>query len=172
MDTKKSAIQIVLVDKNDRVVGYKEKYETHKNPVPLHRAISVVITSKDGKKMLLQKRSKEKPCWPLFWTNACCTHPLPEESYQEAAERRLKEEMGFTSSLQEVFNFIYESKYDETWGEHELDHIFVGKFDGAVKPDPKEVVEYKWMEIEDLKKDIENNPNSYTPWFKIILKKP
>ncbi len=163
-------IKVVLVDKNDKVIGYKEKYAAHKNPVPLHRAISAVIYDEGGR-TLLQKRAKEKPTWPLFWTNACCTHPLPKESYKVAAERRLKEEMGFSVPLIEKFSFIYKAKYDESWGEHELDHVFVGKYSGEVHPDLNEVAEYKWIEIKDLLHDIKKRPDEYTPWFKIILRK-
>ncbi|KKR10358.1 MAG: Isopentenyl-diphosphate Delta-isomerase [Candidatus Woesebacteria bacterium GW2011_GWA1_39_21] len=79
------AKKVVLVDRDDNVVGYKEKYEAHHNPAPLHRAISVVIFDKAHKKMLLQKRSKEKPTWPRFWSNACCTHPFIGELYKSAA---------------------------------------------------------------------------------------
>ena len=162
-------MDIVLVDKKDKVIGYKEKYACHKNPVPLHRAISVVILSKDKKKMLLQQRPASKPTWPLFWSNTCCTHPMKGESYHHTAVRRLKEEMGITAPLKEQFRFTYNAKYDQTWGEHELDAVFLGFYDGQVKPNPDEAADFKWMVINDLKKDLKLNPDSYTPWFKIIL---
>ncbi len=164
-------MDVVLVDKEDRLLDFKEKYETHHNPVPLHRAISVVIFSPDKKKMLLQKRPSSKPTWPLFWSNTTCTHPFKDESYQTAAERRLQEEMGFSVPLKEQFKFIYEAKFDKTWGEHELDAVFTGTYDGEIKPNPEEVEDYKWMHLEDLEKDIKQNPDIYTPWFKIILSK-
>src|SRR3989337_638495 len=81
---------VILVDNKDKILGFKEKFAAHKNPVPLHRAISVVIYDNKGR-MLLQKRSENKPTWPLFWSNACCTHPLKGETYKKAAKRRLKE---------------------------------------------------------------------------------
>lgn len=164
-------IDVVLVDRDDNAVGRKEKYEAHHNPVPLHRAISVVIYDNAHKKMLLQKRSNKKPTWGGFWSNATCTHPLADESYLQAAERRLFEEMGVKTQLKESFNFIYNSKYDETWGEHELDHVFVGEYDGEVKLDPEEADDYKWIEVEELLKDVNENPDIYTPWFKLILKR-
>lgn len=162
-------INLILVDRDDNVLGYKEKYETHHNPVPLHRAISVVIYNKNHKKMLLQKRNTQKPTWPGFWSNATCTHPLPDESYQEAAERRLWQEMGVKTHLNESYKFIYKAKFDEIWGEHELDAVFVGEYDGKVKIDPAEVEDYKWMEVNKLKTDIVENSASYTPWFKLIV---
>jgi isopentenyl-diphosphate delta-isomerase len=164
-------IKVVLVDKKDKRLGLKEKYEAHKLPVPLHRGVSVLIFSPDKTKMLLQKRAEEKVTWPGYWSNAACTHPLSNELYLDAAERRLKEEMGFCVSLSEVLRFFYEARYDRTWGEHEYDIVFEGTYDGEVKPDSDEVSGYKWIEIEDLYTDIKKNPKKYTPWFKIILKK-
>lgn len=164
-------INVTLVDENDSVVGYKEKYEAHHNPVPLHRAISVIIYSPDKKKMLLQKRSTKKPTWRGFWSNATCTHPLPDESYKDAAKRRLFEEMGVKTSLKEVLRFTYEAEYDATWGEHELDAVFIGKYKGKVKIDRNEAEDYKWMDVDKLKIDVKARGDLYTPWFKLILSK-
>lgn len=169
--SKKKDIKVVVVDKSDRVIGFKSKLEAHMNPVPLHRAISVVIFSTDKKKMLLQKRSKFKPTWPLYWSNTVCSHPYKNESYADAANRRLREEMGFSTSLKEDIRFIYRAEMDETWGEHEYDVVFSGSYEGAVNPDPKEAADHKWITIRELKKDIIENSGKYTPWFTIILQK-
>ena len=163
--------QVILVDKSDKIIGYKEKVEAHKNPVPLHRAISIVIFDKSGQKTLLTKRSFKKPTWPLFWSNTVCSHPYRNESYQKAAERRIFEEAGFRTKLTEVFRFTYEAKYDEVWGEHENDVVFKGEYEGPVNPNPDEIADYKWVEVGKLKEDINKNPKKYTPWFKIILRK-
>ena len=132
--------EVVLVDKQDKVIGYQEKLKAHKNPVPLHRAISIVVFSPDKKNILLQKRSVKKPTWPLFWSNTACSHPYKNESFANAAVRRLKEEMGFSTALKEKFRFIYKAEMDKTWGEHEYDAVFVGYYSGPVDPDPADAV--------------------------------
>lgn len=164
-------INIPLVTESDELIGYKEKFEVHKNPVPLHRAISVMVLDYSEQKMLLQKRAANKPTWPLFWSNACCTHPYKEESYLVCANRRLEEEMGFKVPLAEKFRFIYQAEYNRIWGEHEYDVVFEGKYEGKIKTDKEEVADWKWMEIDKLLQNIKINPEIYTPWFKIILKK-
>lgn len=163
--------KVILVDKNDNVIGHKDKLEAHKHPVPLHRAVSVVIFDPAKDKILIQKRSVYKPTWPLYWSNTVCTHPKKGESYVACAKRRLKQELGITVDVKEEFNFIYKSKFNDVYGENELDHVFVGEYSGEVKPDLKEVDDYKWMGIDELKREIKKNPKNYTPWFKIILKK-
>lgn len=173
MDIKQSKIitDVVLVNGNDKEIGTLDKVKAHKYPLSLHRAVSVVLFSSMRDEMLIQRRSPYKPTWPLFWSNTVCTHPYPGESAQASAERRLKEEMGINCSVSEKFSFTYKEKYDKEYGEHEIDHVFVGEYSGEIKPDPKEVTDYKWIKIADLNKDINKNPDKYTPWFKTILKK-
>jgi isopentenyl-diphosphate delta-isomerase len=163
-------IQIVLVDEQDKELGLKEKYVAHKAPFPLHRAISIVIFNGDKSQMLITKRSAKKPTWPYYWSNSVCSHPYPGETYATAAKRRLYEELGFNTSLKEVFHFTYNAVMDNgIWGEHELDHVFVGSFEGKICPNPDEVAGYEWIEIGELKRDLKENPKKYTPWFKTII---
>jgi isopentenyl-diphosphate delta-isomerase len=162
---------VVLVDINDKELGKMDKLQAHKKPFPLHRAVSVVIFDPARIKMLVQQRSSLKPTWPLTWSNAVCTHPKPGESNIACAQRRLKEEIGFTTGLKEKFSFIYKRTYDSKYGENEFDHVFVGEFSGEVIMDAKEAANYQWITINELKKDIKSNPQKYTPWFIQITKK-
>lgn len=172
INSNKTTKPIVLVDKKDCVLGYKEKFATHKIPVPLHRAISIVIFNSDKSEMLITQRAETKPTWGGFWTNAVCTHPYPNETYQKAAKRRLYEELGFKTPLKEAFVFDYKAEMDNNiWGECELDHVFTGSYEGLVSPNPEEVDEYRWLKMGDLRMDIKKNPKKYTPWFRIIVKK-
>jgi len=155
--------KVVLVDKNGKTLGLKDRLKVHKRPVPLHKAVSVLIFN--GNKVLIQKRAKNKKTWPLHWSNTSCTHPQPEESYISAAKRRLTEEMGIDTKLKRKKRLIYKASIGKTWGENEYDWIFTGEYKGEVKVDPKEVVEYKWIDISKLKKDINKKPSKYTPWF-------
>lgn len=156
---------LILVDKNDKETGYEEKEKCHAHPAKLHRAFSIFIFNRKGQ-MLIHKRSRLKKTWPGFWTNACCSHPRKGESVHAAAKRRLKEELGFSCSLKEAFSFVYKASYDKKWGESEFDHVFMGKYDGAIKPDKTEIDEWKFVDTEWLKKDVRESPEKYTPWFK------
>ena len=159
---------LILVDENDNEIGYGEKVSCHLNDGKLHRAFSIFVFN-DNNQILLQKRNKNKMLWGGFWTNTCCSHPRKGESLKEATHRRLKEEMGFDCELQEIFKFLYQARFREVGSEREVDHVFVGRYNGDVRPNPEEVMDWKWISIEDLKKDVEENPENYTPWFKISL---
>lgn len=158
---------VVLVDEQDNQLGLMPKMEAHENAV-LHRAFSVFVFNDQGE-LMLQQRAADKYHSPLLWTNTCCSHQRDGETSLEAGKRRLQEEMGFVCELEEIFSFVYKAPFDNGLTEHELDHVMVGTYNGEPNINPEEVESHKWMSLEDVKKDIEQNPNEYTAWFKIIF---
>ena len=158
---------IICVDEKDKELGYIEKMDAHINGV-LHRALSVFIFNEKNE-LLLQKRYSGKYHSPSLWTNTCCTHPNKNEDTAYAAKRRLQEEMGFSCDLKEVFSFIYYIKFDNNLIEHEFDHVFFGKYNGSINFNTNEVENYKWISLNELKKDIKLNPQIYTFWFIYIM---
>ncbi len=158
---------VILVDKKDNEIGIEEKLKAHQEG-KLHRAFSIFVFDY-SEKLLLQQRANEKYHCGGLWSNACCSHPRPNETLDDATHRRLREEMGFDCKLDEIFSIIYKIKLNNSLTEHEFDHVFIGKYDGKINPNKNEVENFKWIGIEDLKKDISRSPNKYTPWLKIIL---
>lgn len=159
---------VVLVNEKDEVLGFKEKLEAHQQGI-LHRAISVIIFNSKGE-MLIQQRSLKKYHWAGIWSNTCCSHPRKNETYKAAAERRLYEELGFSTPLTEAFNFIYKA-FDAPSGltEHEYDTVFTGIYNEQFQFNKDEIEAIEWISVEDLEKDINSNPDKYSFWFKIIL---
>ena len=158
---------VILVDRMGREIGTEEKLKAHREG-KLHRAFSIFIFNTPGE-LLLQKRSETKYHSGGLWTNTCCSHPRLGESHYCAARRRLNEEMGFDCELMELFSFIYHANLENNLFEHELDLVFVGRYDGQPVPNPDEVDDWKWVDIEALKQDVGENPERYTYWFKLVL---
>lgn len=159
---------VVLVDNNDKEIGSVEKTIAHVHPTQRHRAFSIFILNDDDQ-LLIQKRGSQKHTWPGFWSNSCCSHPGPKETTLFAAQRRLEEELGFTCDLEFLFKFEYEANYNQDWGEHELDHVFVGYYNGLVRPHPIEVDDFKFVNLDGLALDMAMNADLYTPWFRICF---
>lgn len=159
---------VILVNEKDQEIGLMPKLEAHQKAV-LHRAFSVFIFNSENE-LMLQQRASDKYHSPNLWTNTCCSHQRSGESNIQAGTRRLYEEMGFTTSLKEITSFIYKAPFDNGLTEHELDHIMVGYYNEDPVINSDEVEDWKWMKIEDVKKDIILNPDLYTAWFKIIFK--
>lgn len=160
---------VILVDQNDQQIGLMPKMEAHEKAV-LHRAFSVFVMNSKGQTML-QQRAADKYHSPLLWTNTCCSHQRDGESNLDAGKRRLQEEMGFITELEEQFSFIYKAPFDNGLTEHELDHVMIGFFENEPKINEKEVADWKWMYPIDIKNDINQNPKHYTAWFKIIFER-
>jgi isopentenyl-diphosphate delta-isomerase len=159
---------VILVNEKDQEIGLMPKLEAHQKAV-LHRAFSVFIFNSENE-LMLQKRASNKYHSPNLWTNTCCSHQRSGESNIQAGTRRLYEEMGFTTPLNEITSFIYKAPFDNGLTEHELDHIMVGYYNDDPVINSDEVEDWKWMKIEDVKNDISLNPDLYTAWFKIIFK--
>ena len=94
--------------------------------------------------------------------------PLMELLY-DAANRRLMEEMGMKADLDYCFAFIYKALFDNGWVEHEYDHVFKGVTDALPQPDKEEVSDWKYISLDELKKDVKACPEHYTVWFRLIL---
>ena len=161
--------KVILVDEQDNVTGTMDKLEAHQKGM-LHRAFSVFIINSKGE-MLLHQRALNKYHSGGLWTNACCSHPKPDETIEEGAKRRLKEEMGIETDVQSHFSFIYKVSLDNNLIEHELDHVLLGVYDGQVNPNKDEVMDFKWVQPEIIAKDVTDNPTNYTAWFKLVINK-
>ena len=158
--------KVILVNERDEAQGLMEKMEAHEKGL-LHRAFSVFVINEKNE-LLLQQRALHKYHSGGLCTNTCCSHPRDGEGNEEAAHRRLMEEMGFDCDLEKLTDFVYRAELDHGLTEHEFDHVFVGHWNGEPDVNPDEVATYKWMLVEDVANDIAERPHLYTEWFKII----
>ena len=157
---------LIVVDKHDTIIDYKSKIDCHQGDGILHRAFSIFIFNDDGQ-LILQKRSNKKWLWPHYWSNSCCSHPRKGEKVEEAAYRRLKEELGIESPLTFLFKFQYSVPYKNVGSEREMCSVLIGKSNSHISPNKNEIDEWKYMDIEKLDENMSVNPDKYTPWFKL-----
>ena len=161
--------KVILVDNNDNQIGLMPKLEAHEKGV-LHRAFSVFIFNNHGE-LMLQRRALTKYHSPGLWTNTCCSHQRDGESNISSGKRRLNEEMGFDTELQNAFEFIYRADLDKGLIEHEYDHVFVGNYSRPFVPNEQEVEDWKYIGLPELKAEIVHKPELFTPWFKIAFER-
>ncbi len=158
---------VVLVDEQDNAIGTMEKQQAHVEGV-LHRAFSIFIFNSE-KKLLLQKRASSKYHCGGLWTNTCCSHPRENETVLDAANRRLEEEMGMSCNLQSIFSFVYKAEFENGLTEHEFDHVFFGESNSTPTINLEEVEDFRYIGMEELQIEINENPAHFTPWFLIAL---
>lgn len=160
---------VILVNEKDEPIGLMPKMEAHQKAL-LHRAFSVFIFNEKDE-LMLQQRAHSKYHSPGLWTNTCCSHQREGETNVEAGKRRLFEEMGFSTELKDTVSFIYKAPFDNGLTEHEFDHILVGRYNEDPVLNHEEAAAFKWLTLEQVKADMESNPQIYTAWFKIIFDK-
>jgi isopentenyl-diphosphate delta-isomerase len=156
---------LIVVDKDDQIIDYKNRLECHKGNGLLHRAFSIFIF-KEGK-VLVPKRSRHKQLWPLYWSNSCCSHPRKGEDLHAAVQRRLVEELGVSARLKYLYTFQYQASYRDIGIEKEVCSVYIGTSRDEIAANPWEVAEWKYIAINDLTIDMERHPEKYTPWFKL-----
>lgn len=165
-----SGERVVLVDADDRTCGSAPKLEAHRRGLR-HRAFSVIVGNYRGE-LLLQQRARGKYHSAGLWANACCGHPRPGEDTPAAAVRRLQEEMGFICRLQPLGTVAYNVGVGEALVENEVTHVFLGRYQGPVRPNPGEVAQYRWTPAHALLGEVAAEPARFAPWFRLYLTGP
>ncbi|MHA7809248.1 MAG: isopentenyl-diphosphate Delta-isomerase [Marinobacter adhaerens] len=157
---------LILVDHYDQVVGHASKAACHEGSGILHRAFSVFVFNRQNE-VLLQKRSQFKPLWPAFWSNSCCSHPRRGEGDLQAAERRLQEELSVQCVPQFLYRFRYKAYYEDIGTEHELCSVYAARWDGPVAVNSNEVEDWFFISPQSLDRQIDEQPDRFTPWLKL-----
>lgn len=157
----------MIVNAGGGAVGTMDKMAAHRSGT-LHRAFSVFIFNSKGQ-LLLQQRALDKYHSGGLWTNTCCSHPRLGERTSDAAYRRLREEMGMECELTELFQFSYRHEFENGLIENEYDHVFMGISDELPLPNPDEVGDFRYIDTDLLLFELLEQPDKYTPWFKICL---
>jgi isopentenyl-diphosphate delta-isomerase len=157
---------LILVDHDDREIGFRSKEECHQGQGILHRAFSVFLFN-DAGEILLQQRSGHKPLWPLYWSNSCCSHPRQGETVEFASRRRVREELGLDTALEFLYKFEYHAPFGDVGSERELCHVFAGHTSGAAAVDPDEIAAVRYISPEGLTQEIEADQSRFTPWMKM-----
>lgn len=136
-----------------------------------HKAVSVFVLAQG--QTLIQRRAMGKYHTPGLWANSCCTHPHWTESPEDCARRRLAQELGI-GRLDLVHAGQVEYRADVGGGmtEHEVVDIFIAQADErpAVRPDPAEVMDTRWIGRDALLAGIAADPGMFTPWLRIYLR--
>jgi len=162
---------VTLVDQDNNVLGKEDVFSAHLGNARRHRAISVFLFNNNGE-LLLQQRSNKKMLAELLWANTCCANVAFGESFEQCAHRRLEQELGITRvALKELFTFEYHEKINNQFSEWEIDKIFVGFFNDSALPNPNEVNDIRWIKPEKLLAEIQEQPEQFSVWIKIVAQR-
>ena len=157
---------VVLLDEDARPIGQADRTAVHTTATPLHLAFSTYLFNARGE-VLLTRRALGKKTWPGVWTNSCCGHPRPGEAIEDAARRRIEQELGLTvgSLSMLVPDFRYRATDASGVVENEVCPVMAGFVtDDDPRPDPDEVSEWAWVPWREMVTAIAATPQVYSPW--------
>ena len=157
--------ELILVDRDDNVIGYTSKAAAHDGGGLLHRAFSLFLFN-DAGELLLQQRAHEKRLWGGYWSNSCCSHPRRGETLEVATSRRLLDELNFEAELEHIYYFTYEARFGDAGSENELCHVFLGRSTDDIKPNDSEIAGVRFLSPAGLDQELNACPDQFTPWFK------
>ena len=162
---------LILVDDDDKFLGYASREDCHHGDGLRHRAIAVILHNEKGE-ILLQKRRSS--LWDGFWDLTGATHPLhlPErdETYEESGARFLHDEWNLETPLMNLFAFTYFERFG-TNCENEYCALLVGEWNSEVHFNPEFAYDMCWENINTCLEKLREKPTRYTPWAIIAMEK-
>ena len=155
--------EVVLLDPGtDQPIGSMEKLRAHREG-HYHSAISVLLVNSAGLH-IVQRRAASKYHSGDLWANAACSHPVPGEAEDDAAHRRLQEEMGISCPLARLGIIRYRAEVPSQQGqliEHERVTLFGGVYDGPISGNATEVSETRCISTHNV------SALRLTTWFEL-----
>ena len=147
-----------VVDEEDRVIGSETRSSVHVNNLR-HRAVHMLVFNGAGE-IFLQKRSQWKDRNPGLWDSSAAGHVDSGETYQQAAERELREELGIQAPLEQIGRLLCS---EETgW---EFIEIFRAAHEGPFAFPAMEVETGAFFALSQVKEWVSRSPGDFSPVF-------
>ena len=157
---------VVLLDDLGREIGTAPKSSVHGTDTALHLAFSCHVYNTRGE-ILVTRRALDKTAWPGVWTNSFCGHPKPAEPVLDAVHRRAEFELGISLNDVELALPLFRYRATDASGivEHEICPVYTARTDDVPQLNPREVVEARWVDPEDLSASLRSTPWAFSPWL-------
>ena len=168
-----------VIDERDEVIGKASKQDIYKRLLS-HRIVHIFIFN-DKEEMALQLRSNNVPFCPLHWCTAAAGHVQSGESYEQAAMREMKEEIGTTTKIEFLHKdiYVYGNQYDNDNennkiglrnGLKKMIATFRCEYNGPFNIDPDEVYQVEFFTMGKIQEMINKGENIH-PETLFLLRK-
>ncbi|HWL07498.1 MAG TPA: NUDIX domain-containing protein [Planctomicrobium sp.] len=155
--------QFDVCDEQDQVIGQEARSVVHARNL-LHRAVHIWVWKPREEEMYLHLRSPGKDQFPLCLTSSASGHVDAGESYEQAAVRELREELGLTGELRFATKL---SASEATAYEHTA--LYFLTTDDTPIPDPEEIQELLLSSPHQIWQDVQAHPEKFTPPFRELM---
>ena len=151
-------VNIIYVDKDDNVIGAGPQQEAFEKGI-IHRVIRIYLYNSRGE-VLLQKRADHLRTNPGKWNESVAGHVDEGETYRQAADREMQEELGIEGvDLTELKKIYLEEKVNK---KKRFTTLYKGTFNGEAHPNPDEVSQVRWVSPESLHVEMKEHPEHFS----------
>ena len=157
---------VILVDDEGREIGTAPKSSVHGEDTLLHLAFSCYVFNERGQ-VLITRRALGKTTWPGVWTNSLCGHPLPAEPLLNAVARRAEYELNLPISEVTIALPLFRYRATDSSGivENEICPVYTATTTAEPTPNPDEVMDFNWVDIDSLRASVRETPWAFSPWM-------
>lgn len=131
----------------------------------IYMGVYIFVVNSKGQ-IYVQKRDESKRMHPGYYTTSVSGHVDPGEDYVRAAYRELEEELNITAPLREVCEFKISLK-----DQREVSRFYVCRYDGKIEFNKEEISDGRFADLEQIKKEMEQNEKLFTPEFRTLFEK-
>lgn len=144
--------QVVWVDEQDRVLGSLPRSDLRERGL-IGRGTFILLFNSAGQ-LCVHRRTLSKAVYPGYWDVTAGGMVGPDESYVQSAERELAEELGIQAATLEAHGrFLFDEPGNRLWGA-----VFSAVSDAPVQVQPEEVLEARFVGLEQVLADLDQRP--------------
>lgn len=158
-------MKIQIVNERDELVGVKERSEIDYS-TDIYRVSALWLTNSRGQ-ALLAKRAMTKGNHPGLWGPAVAGTIEEGETYDSNIYKEAEEEIGLTGAEFTKTKKLYVNrarKHFTQWYSGTVD-CDINDFIRQIE----EVDELAWVDMVDMKRDLQNNPDKYLPTMAFFI---
>jgi isopentenyldiphosphate isomerase len=153
------------VDRHDQPIGVTSREDAHRLSL-FHRAVHLYAKGPYGG-MILQKRSLLKDVEPGVWTVSCSGHVDFEETYLEAAQREMIEELGCAIADDRLHPLLVSDPCLENGYEFVRSYEVLGSIEP--QPDPSEISEVCERTLSEVDHWLKKSPDQFASSFRALF---
>lgn len=153
---------VVIVDDDDNVVGAAELEKVWREGLK-HRIVRTMVEDEDGR-VLLQKRSRHMELYPDCWDHSAAGHVDDGDTYEQAAQRELQEELGISGfPLKEIASYPTNGEFKgRKLNRFNKLYVAVVPKDQHFAFDEHEVGEVRWFTKAEIRTLMQEHPEQVT----------
>lgn len=149
-----------IVNEEGVVIGTAPRSKCHGDPSLIHRTAHVFVFHPAGDRILLQLRRKDKDIQPGKWDTSVGGHLDHGEDFETAAERELREELGYTGPV--ALTFLFDAKIRNEI-ESENTRVYKIETEGPFVFQESEIDAIRFWSFEEIDRELASGGTAFTP---------